>query len=274
MYATEVQINPDTIPATDRGFQFGDGVFETILNYKHHPFLLDLHLDRLKLGLKLLDINLMSYVFDDIAQAIYHLCRKKSDGLLKIIVTRGVSSQGYKYQSVACPSVYIFEKDFAFKQTHLTNTSILPFVISSSQYLSKIKHLNRLEQVLATRYIKAQEFDGLLCNEQGDFIEGSANNVFFKMSNAWVTPDLTNCGVDGTLRQYLLRSADKIGIPFTEKVINKTDLMNITAAFFCNSVRGIVPIARIDEHALNAQDNDIISINQYFLNQLLLHDKY
>jgi 4-amino-4-deoxychorismate lyase len=117
--------------------------------------------------------------------------------------------------------------------------------------LAGIKHLNRLENVLARAEWTTTDFaDGLMCDGQGDVICATSANLFVHRDGRWVTPDLSHCGIDGVTRQWLLGLCPDALVGR----ISRDDVAGADAVFLCNSVRGMMEVNRIETIKLPASD--------------------
>ncbi|WP_281646945.1 aminodeoxychorismate lyase [Parendozoicomonas sp. Alg238-R29] len=231
-----------SVPVADRGFQYGDGVFETIRIAggrlpleKWHYRRLQRSCDRLHLPLNL----------DHIAQQVSNVLRDCGDGVLKVMVTRGSGGRGYSpanasgrvvlgwFPSSDVPVSWI-EEGIRVKvcETRLGHTPVL----------AGLKHMNRLEQVLARGEWRGSEFqEGVVSDIAGNLVEGTMSNVFLVVSDEILTPDLSLCGVEGVCRQWLLEASRK---SFSVRVCHLAldDLLAADEVFFANSVIGVLPV--------------------------------
>jgi 4-amino-4-deoxychorismate lyase len=106
--------------------------------------------------------------------------------------------------------------------------------------LAGIKHLNRLEQVLAQAEWRDDTIvDGLMLDTEGELVSGTANNVFLVREGILVTPDLRFCGVLGIMRAEVLRTARELGIAVSEEPLRSQDVETASEVFITNAVRGI-----------------------------------
>ena len=120
--------------------------------------------------------------------------------------------------------------------------------MSTNTQLAGIKHLNRLEQVLAASERHSSDCDdGLMMNDDGLVIETTRANIFLRgASGRWITPDLNACGVSGVMRSLLIEEIFPLmGICLEIGVIGERDLDEYDELFICNSVRGIVPVVGV-----------------------------
>lgn len=240
------------INSADRGLQYGDGLFETIA-FRHGKFeFIDAHLLRLQQGCSRLNIafNELETLRDELNTVITQL---DEDTIIKIIVTRGEGGRGYRPPSPQSPTRIISTHpmpDHSTKQHGITlrfcNTSL-----SINPLLAGIKHLNRLEQVIArAEWDDDSIAEGLMLDPNGYLIEGTMSNVFVVMNNTLVTPSLESCGVAGVMRQQLIELAKQLGISVQVRPIIPSELNDADELFVCNSVIGIWPVTQIHDTAL------------------------
>ena len=167
---TQVFINPKSIPVNDRAFNYGDGLFETILVNNGEPLFLKEHLIRLNSGCKKLRIELPSQTL--IEKSINKSIGNTKKCIIKIIYSRGISSHGYGYDKKVKPQLYIIKK----KATHTRRSLFISlryskYKLCDNPYLSKIKHLNRLEQILGFTFTDRKESNNILIDKKVNLIK-------------------------------------------------------------------------------------------------------
>ena len=241
----------DVIQITDRGLQYGDGVFETLSVCDGRPQLWDWHVDRLEQGCRRLGI--VPPDREELHREALILCQRSGGRrVLKIIITRGPGGRGYMphagedsttrilttFDWPDCPPRIVSAG--ARLCTCRTRLAINPL-------LAGIKHLNRLEQVLASMECRDSGCDeGLMLDTENNVIEGIRSNVFIIRDQRLFTPDLTQCGVAGVIRHLIIHDQVRHGIPVTVTRLNHADIMAGEEIFVCNSIAGIWPIATVD----------------------------
>lgn len=234
------------IACDDRGLNYGDGLFETAVLRGGAVRFLQAHLRRLREGCERLRIE---YPGDESLLAdIRSVGAAQSDGVIKIVVTRGGGGRGYR------PAADI-------RSTRIVTLHPLPAVnpnagiaarwcdtrLSRNPALAGMKHLNRLEQVLAQlEWSDVAIGEGLMLDTEGELVCGTASNVFVGRGDAIVTPDLRYCGVRGVMRGQVLRVAQELGIAVSEEPLWPRDLDDATEVFVTNAVRGIRSITALD----------------------------
>lgn len=238
------------IEISDRGFQYGDGLFETIEIRDGHPVFLEHHLERLKSGCLRLYIPFPGAKLLSIEAK--ELCRRwpTARAVLKIIVTRGSGGRGYRQPDVIqatrvlslhpypdYPEIYAEQGIAArFCDTRLGLNSTL----------AGIKHLNRLEQVMArAEWNDPGIQEGLMLDVNDHVIEGTMTNLFFTKNNNLYTASLDQSGVAGIIRSIVMTISADCGLSVIEHVFTKDELLSADEAFVCNSIIGIWPIRQI-----------------------------
>ena len=242
----------DCIASSDRGLQYGDGLFETIAVSDGQCDHWYEHMSRLAEGCKRLNIpepNAQQLLSE--AQQLY---AGKHQVVLKIIITRGSGGRGYRMPDQVTPtrilSVHPWP-DFPSINTsvgvqlHLCKTQL-----SSQTALAGIKHLNRLEQVIARNEWHDPDIsEGLMSDAKGNIVEGTMSNYFAVMNGELVTPKIVDCGVAGIMRAHIMRQAVLHEITVQEKNIKLEELLSADELFICNSIIGVWPVRQFqDKH--------------------------
>ncbi|MBV4530605.1 aminodeoxychorismate lyase [Pseudomonas sp. SWRI107] len=228
----------------NRGLAYGDGVFETIAVRDGRPSLLSLHLDRLALGCRRLAIDADQALIHD---ELLRYAARLRDGVTKLIVTRGDSQRGYAPASGA-PARRILQGSPlpAYPQANATDgVRLFPCQTRLAQQplLAGLKHLNRLEQVLARAEWQDSSYaEGLMRDTDGRVIEGVYSNLFLLKGGTLLTADLSRCGVAGVMRDALLAQAPALGLDAQVRDLGLDDLQQADEVFVCNSVYGVWPV--------------------------------
>lgn len=239
----------DSISITDRGLQYGDGLFETMAVLNGEIPLWDKHWQRLVLGCKKLAINCPDK--NQLENEITMLCQHDENiseqrFVIKLIVTRGDGQRGYRFAkglaSTRILSTYSwpdYPEEYKVKGVSVRYCST---TLSENKTLAGIKHLNRLEQVLA-RNEWADDFqEGLMLNMKGHVIDGTMSNLFVVNDNQLFTPELSTSGVAGVMRQTIIEIAQKLSITVKEKTMTQADIEQADEVFLSNSLFRIWPV--------------------------------
>lgn len=234
----------ESIAANDRGLQYGDGVFRTLrvqggkaLHWPRHYR--KLAADCAALGIACPDPSTL-------AAELQTLAAQQDDGIAKIIVTRGASGRGYAYanaQPTRIVSLGALPDHPAEYATHGVRVRVCDLRLGWQPRLAGVKHLNRLENVLArSEWSDPGIAEGLLLDAEGNVIEGVMSNVFIVENSKWATPELSRCGVAGVQRERLL-----------ERVVCRVEpiplerLLRADEVLLVNSLIGVWPVREIGE---------------------------
>ncbi len=238
----------------DRGFAYGDGVFRTMPCISGIPHCWYHHYAKLESDCNALSIVCpqQDILFDDIQK----LCREpgwQHECVIKIVITRGESGRGYALPPLAQPNrVVIASPAPEFPENNFSEGITLYLCqtrLSSQPRLAGIKHLNRLENVLARmEWTDNHIADGLLLDEKGNVIECTTSNLFARIGDDLVTPDLTQCGVAGVTRSRVLQLGPVLGCAIKMRPIRLSELMDADEVVVCNSIFGAWQVRRLVSH--------------------------
>jgi 4-amino-4-deoxychorismate lyase len=231
----------------DRGLQFGDGVFETIAAVDGRLCQLDKHLRRLQIGLQRLSITPPDI---DASLAIAREQVTDFDAVIKLIVTRGESMRGYRpaVSSAITVILQIFPGTFSrqLSELQVIDIGLCETPLSINPVTAGIKHLNRLDQVLAS--IECQQRgldDGLMCIDE-HVIESTSSNLFLWHNNRLLTPWLNKAGISGTVRACVFEAAEEMGVEIEEGAVSIDQCHNADALFLTNAISAVRPVRSFD----------------------------
>ncbi|MGM0525404.1 MAG: aminodeoxychorismate lyase [Pseudomonadota bacterium] len=232
----------------DRGLQFGDGHFTTVRVNQGKPLWWQYHLKRLTEASK--QLLLPTLDIDRVEQYIQQAVAADESCAIKIIVTRGTGGRGYAAPNATSPSIYLIKSPLPRIETPLVNVVTAQIRLGQQPLLAGLKTLNRLEQVLLASERQQRSVDDLLVlDQQNNIVEACQGNLFWRTSKGWFTPKLANCGVDGVARQVIL-THQWLG-PVIEGEFTMANIETAETVFVCNSLRGAVPIQRLNGKVLN-----------------------
>jgi len=236
------------IPVDDRGFGYGDGLFETMRACRGSVPWWDAHWVRLTRGAARLRIALpdQEQVRDEATDLL-----DGGDGVLKLVVSRGAGGRGYAPDAASLPTWVLSHHPVpvAIPREGL-RLRWCGMRLALQPALAGIKHCNRLEQVLARaewRDLPASESDadeGLMRSSEGDVVCATAANLFVLAAGRWITPRIDRCGVEGVCRGWAMAA-----LVAEESRLAVKDVESAEAVFLCNAVRGILPAARLGAQA-------------------------
>jgi 4-amino-4-deoxychorismate lyase len=235
------------ISANDRGLQYGDGLFETMAVFNGLPRFWQLHMDRLAVGCEA--IGLQPTPQNILLREVQTVSAGRQSCVVKIIITRGESRRGYAPPASAKPcrivSAHPLPDGIGQDAMAGIRARICSLRLGIQPALAGIKHLNRLEQVLArSEWTDPTIREGILLDSEDHVISGITGNIFIVGNGGRVlTPRMDRCGVRGVMRAAILHAFK----PRCEQRRITLDMLpESDEVFVCNSIRGIVPVTRID----------------------------
>ncbi len=239
----------DTVGVSDRAVQFGDGLFETFRVHQGRVRYLQRHITRLRAGCKRLHLDGVD--FASLQKQICTLARQTNAGVLKLILSRGNGSRGYRPVPRQEPTVILGLHALPGYAADLQSTGIRTRIcklrLSLQPVLAGIKHLNRLEQVLArAEWDDDAIHEGLLRDSRDRLVEGTMSNLFLIRDGELLTADLQYCGVSGIMRSVIMDVSKTLDIDTRTGSLSLDDIACADEVFVCNCVAGIWPVRQVD----------------------------
>ena len=237
----------ETLPLRDRGFLYGDGLFETMRVHNGAVRLLHLHLQRLKLGASRLMIESPS---DDLlAGEIAKATAGQKDAVLKLILTRGQGARGYRPAADAEPTRVLIADPLPGHVQSLESArtvGVCQTRLGANTRLAGLKTLNRLENVLARAEWPCNDIaECLMLDDMEHVIGGTMSNIFVRFDTALCTPLLDRCGVAGVMRRWVMDTMQAMGNAVTERRLRLSDLESAREIFLTNALIGIWPVGEL-----------------------------
>jgi 4-amino-4-deoxychorismate lyase len=236
----------DRVSAMDRGLHYGDGLFETMAVFQGTPRFWQGHVDRLAAGCEQLGLPVTPQAV--LLREVQTVSAGQRRCVVKIIVTRGTSGRGYAAEVPARGNRIVCAWAWPQDPGHLVETGIRMRICSLrlgiQPALAGLKHLNRLEQVLArAEWQDSSIHEGLLLDAEDFVVSAISSNLFLVSGGRLLTPRLDRCGVRGVMRRAILNA---FGHRCEQRRITLDMLPEADEVFVCNAVRGIFPVTRID----------------------------
>jgi len=240
------------VPVNDRGYLFGDGVYEVVRTYHGVPFRLDHHLDRLDISLSQVRIKadwdrstLVSQIHSVIKQAGYRNTK------VYIQVTRGVAPRNHPFPPVP-PTTLLTATEIHPLDDDLRTVGARAITAPDIRWgRCDIKSLNLLPNVMARQAAAdAGAFESIFVGDDNTVREGSSSNVFAVIDGTVTTPPLSNRLLAGVSRAYLLQRAAALGITTAERTLRIDELMAADEVFLTGTTIEVLGISQIDAQAI------------------------
>lgn len=241
------------VPITDRGFLYGDGLFETIRVRNSTPIWWNRHFDRLQRSAEFLRFKIPGSK-TELRQSACELITRNvlPECILRIAVSRGSGARGYSIHGADSPTVVMTLHPLRAAPASIrlaTATIRLPV----HDPLGAIKTANKLPQILARAEAEERGADeALLLNVDGDVAEASSSNVFWIRNGTVGTPPVTAGALAGVTREVVLELCRAHQVPTAEESNARSALFSMEAVFLTNSSQGIVPVTEIDAQKLKS----------------------
>ena len=245
-------IESSSISVNDRGLSYGDGLFETLRVRNNKIPLWDYHRARLISGCRRLGIHLdlqaLNTEIQQLLDSVGTTGRPVSaDQLIKIVITRGPGKRGYSSVGANTPTRILFHSEYTVPaQTNFYSgvaVRICSTRLATNPQLAGIKHLNRLEQVLArSEWSDNLYAEGLMCDFDGNVVDGTMSNFLLVRDGQLFAADMKDAGVEGVMRSFLFDHAERLKLARQIKAVTLTELFDADELLICNSVFGVWPV--------------------------------
>lgn len=250
------------VAPTNRGFAYGDGIFRTMRLLDGELVDWPLHYQTLvadccKIQIVCPSAELLMQEFKYFMASADQEAQLAS--VIKIIITRGEGARGYAPPAICEPTRVFVQSPMPLYPLEIYTEGVALYTcqtrLAHQPLLAGIKHLNRLENVLARAELKDPRFfDGLLFDYSDQVIEAVSGNLFIRKAGSVFTPALDQCGVAGVMRQKILDWYKTQGQAVIVGPLDRASLLGADAVVVVNSVYGILQVRQVDEHIL-AIDN-------------------
>ncbi|MGC2049736.1 MAG: aminodeoxychorismate lyase [Gallionella sp.] len=243
------------ISIRNRGLLYGDGVFRTLRASAGQALHWPLHYQKLQhdctaLGIVCPDFALLSAELND-------LLKLSPDGVIKVIVTRGEGARGYSPAAYDVPT-HVWDvtpvPDYPAHWREIgVKARLCQLRLGLQPRLAGIKHLNRLENVLAAgEWNDADIAEGLLMDAAGNVIEGTRSNLFVVADGILITPELNHCGVAGVQRDRVLAWARQQNMPLQVRYVSLDEVLQADELFLVNSIIVLWPLRELEKNHWNS----------------------
>lgn len=236
----------------DRGFAYGDGVFRTLKVRYGKPLGWDFHYQKLVSDCQA--IGIVAPEPELFLTDIYKLLedeKTQTSCVMKLMVTRGLGERGYAFPAIASPVRVTLKTNLPLYREEWVEQGVVLYQcntrLSHQPKLAGIKHLNRLENVLArNEWRDPRYFDGVMMDEASKVIECSSSNIFIRRNHQLLTPKLNLCGVAGVTRSLILSFGQALDMEILEADISWEDFIQADEVIVCNSLYGVFQVRQVN----------------------------
>ena len=241
-----------SIAANDRGFLYGDSLYETIRIHASQPFLWKLHTKRLIAGAEVIGLKLPFSGEDLYGQTKKLIERnKETDCVVRLMVSRGIGERGYGTTGLETPTTLITTHPLPDRQTKPITIVTTPARVAKEDPLAQIKSGNKLTSIMAKRLAKQSNADdGLILNSDRNVTETSSANIFWIQDGILRTPPKSDGVLPGTTRHLVIDLATALGQAPREQSVSSGALKKAEAVFVTSAATGIRAVGQIDRDAL------------------------
>jgi branched-chain amino acid aminotransferase len=250
------------VPVFDRGFLYGDSVYEVTRAFGGRPFALVEHLDRLERSAAGIGMTMPPRA--EIEDAVAATCAAVGSGELyvRIIVTRGAGEIALDPAMADRPRLIVIARPVHPPPPEAYAEGVNVALVGHSRSAPgaravdpSVKSGNYLVSVLAVAEAKRRgAFEAILCDQVGRLTEGSSSNLFLVRGGRITTPPLSAGLLEGITRRHVIALAHRAGIAVDQAPLWPKDLESADEAFLTSSIRGVVPVVRVDGAAIGPKD--------------------
>jgi D-alanine transaminase len=253
----------------DRGYQFGDGIYEVIKVYNGKAFTFKEHMKRLVRSAAEMRLSL-PYPIDQIKENLLKLIEKNQliNGHVYLQITRGVSERVHQFPNSPSSMLVAYTKETERPIAQQKNGIVTVLTEDIRWLRCDIKSLNLLGNVFAKQKAKENGADEAILHRGETITEGSSSNLFIVKDNVLYTHPKTNLILPGITRDVCIALAEKLGISLVEKAFTKEDLLQADEAMITSTTMEITPVIKVDQERIgNGKPGEITkSLQAEFIN--------
>ena len=243
-----------SVAVLDRGFLFGEGVYETLRTYHRMPFLLDRHLARLRASAESIALRppLDDEAFTARIMATMQPVEAPGERSIRLLLTRGAGELSYDVANCPPPTVVIIVRPHAETPPDVLERGIgiVQSSVMRNHPLSlspRIKSNNLLNNALAMQEaLREGASEALMCNHRGELAECAQSNVFLVRGGTALTPPVDAGILEGVTRNFVFEVGASAGIPVREQTLFPTDLATADELFVTSTTREVLAVTRVD----------------------------
>lgn len=234
----------------DRGFQFGDAVYEVVVAYDGHLFMLDSHLRRLRSSLEAIGMNLdVDALRLDLIIAEGLKRSGFNNTMVYLQISRGAAPRAHAVPNGLTPTIVMTFKELPSIPDEVRRRGISVMTTPDTRWSRcYVKAVTLLPNVLAkTEAVRCGFDDAVFVTDEGEVREGTSSNIFIVKAGALVMPPRTEAVLHGITQAFLLECAAGIGLGVDERPVKTETLREADEVFLSNTMCEVLGITRIDE---------------------------
>ena len=240
----------------DRAFQYGDGIFRTFVVDNKKALLWKYHYK--KIVADCLAMKITPPKENDLLSDIRSLFKSKNKSVGKFIISRGSSERGYKFNEDITHNRFLIKTKMPSYPKEYFKIGVNLYVCKQKlnpSILSGVKHLNRLENIMARREWKGDRYvDGILLDQNGHVIECVSSNIFMRIGKTIYTPKITHVGIKGVTRELIIKISAQLGFKIKEITFDLNKLLASDEVFITNSLFGVLQVKKIKNKSWQHQE--------------------
>ena len=231
----------------DRAFQYGDGIFRTFIVENKKPRHWKYHYKKIVEDCRAIKITppKESALLSDIQL----LFKAKKRAVGKFIISRGVSERGYKFNDTITHNRFLIKTKMPIYPKEYFKFGVDLTVCKQRLHpsvLSGVKHLNRLENIMARQEWKSDQYaDGILLDSDGNVIECISSNIFMRIGKVIYTPKISDIGIKGVTRELIIKISSQLGFKVKEAIFSLNKLLEADEVLITNSLFGVLQVKKI-----------------------------
>lgn len=245
------------IPANDRGFYFGDGIYEVAMVFHHKIFALEDHLDRMASSAALVKIELpapkeeIGHLLEELAEKVESPCQ-----FLYWQITRATSPRNHLFPEGAASNLYVYSKPW--KGVEMSDEYRLLSIEDTRFFHCNIKTLNLLPNVMAAQKAKEAGCSEAVFVRDGYVTEGSHSNISLIKDGVFVTHPLDNLILPGTERKHMIRYCGELGILVEERAFTLEEMAEADEIIVSSTSHPSMRAMELDKKAVGMKNPELV----------------
>lgn len=254
----QVFLNGEYLPITeakvsvlDRGFVFGDGVYEVIPAYGNIPFRLDEHFLRLNNSLSAVRIDnpYSEKQWFEIFERL--LAQSSGDQSIYLHITRGVAPRDHGFPANTSPTVFVMTSPIAAAKPSLLKDGVKAITLDDIRWqYCRIKSIALLPNILLRQEALDKDATEAILIRDGEVTEGSASNMFIVKDGVIKTPPHSDQLLPGITRDLIVELAQQHNMPCLETTINEDELLSADEIWLSSSTKEVLPITQLNQQSV------------------------